>query len=521
MSFENHSFALFANFPHPVFLLAPDGTILETNHFFVEIFFSQIGEIRGKNIYDLTATVLNAHEFAAKRKANVDSVFSSGKHLIFDDASPEEGRVFRSSIYPVKSTDGVVTCVLIIVHDVTEQVETERRARHTDHIYKALLDAIPAAVFILDDEFLLISSNHYAFNLFGDRKGEIKNNNFFNLVFREDRGRLKKILTDIMESGHEEAKEVRMHTLDDRNNFNWFNIHAQKTIIDNRNYLVLACFDIQHIKISQSHLFEYKKWLIKAIKAGNAGVWVWNMATNDGTWSDTIWELFGIEKKPGNKLTIELWLSAIHPDDREMIVESVNRAISLKADMSIEYRVLRPDGSCRWILDVGKPFCDKYGELKSYSGTTIDITDYKTLDNEKNLIREQIDLLLEQLNVGWFHMNLKTNSTIRTFEHARIFGYDSIDSDWSFEKFLEHVVDEERERVRDTLFSSISGKNDFLIDCHIRKTTGEKRRIHAAVSLIRDEHEKPTYLVGIVQDITDLYPGVQVESRAKIHDETR
>jgi PAS domain S-box-containing protein len=517
MSFENYAFSLFMHFPHPVFLITPDGTILEANQFFVNRFSLNDVEIRGKNVFELISSAFHDPELAAKRKAMADSVVSTGQHLIFCDEHVD-GMIYRNSVYPVKSPDGTVTCLLIIVHDVTEQVEAERQARHTEHIFKALFDAVPGSVFILDDECLMISCNRYAFDFFGDWKGKIRNNNFCNLVFSEDRPLLKKLLTDLIENGHEQAEELRMHTHEDRNSFNWFSIHARKAVIDNRNYLVLVCLDIHQIKTTELRLFEYKKWLIKAMEAGNAGVWDWNIASNTGMWSNKLWELFGIEKLPELYPTFELWESAIHPDDREIIAESVKRAISLLADLSIEYRVLRPDGSCRWLFESAKPVYDKHGEVKRYCGIVIDITDQKKFETEISLVREHFDVLLEKLHIGWFHTNLRDNSTIRTIEHARIFGYDSLDADWSFDRFLEHIVDEERERVRDTVVKSISNNKDFTIDFHIRKASGEIRKLWSSGSFICDDHGKPTHIVGVVQDTTDRQVGVLVEAGTKNRD---
>jgi PAS domain S-box-containing protein len=315
---------------------------------------------------------------------------------------------------------------------------------------------------------------------------------------------MKKILTDIIESGHETADEVRMLTQDDRNNFNWFNIHAQKTLIDNSIYIVLVCLDIHHIKISESRLSTYKKWLIKAMDAGNAGVWDWNIVTNAGMWSSNLWDIFGIEKRPGVYPTSELWLSAIHPDDRERIVDSLKRALSLQKDLSAEYRVLRPDGSCRWILESARPVFDKKGEVKRYCGIAIDITEQKKFENEITLIRKNIDALLQKFHIGWFHLNLNDHSVTRTIEHARIFGYDNLDAEWSFEKFLEHVVDEDRERVKKILAEMLLNHKDFTTEYHIRKANGNKRKILSSGSFVYDDLGKPSHLVGILQDITDM-----------------
>ncbi len=295
-----------------------------------------------------------------------------------------------------------------------------------------------------------------------------------------------------------------MHTHQDHKNFNWFNITAQKTVIENCNYLVLVCIDVTEIKSSQSQLSDEKKWLITAMESGKTSVWDWNVETNAALWSNSFWELFGIEKLPGRTPSYELWENAIHPDDREMIMESMKQAIAQRAEINVQYRILHPDGSCRWVMDVARPILDKYGEIKRFCGISMDITDQKKFEDEVVLIRENLDDLLEKFSIGWFQTNLNDNSTTRTIEHARIFGYDNLDMNWSLEKFLGHVVDEEREKVRNIIFGSVEKKKDFLVNCKIRKTTGDIRRIMVSASLILDDHGNPTHIVGIVQDVTDL-----------------
>jgi PAS domain S-box-containing protein len=502
MSLENNEFTLFLDFPHPVFLMTPDGTILEANHFYANRFNCTIDEIRGKNIFEQIVEGFHDPEIAARRKARTDTVVATGQFTVFDDEQLD-GAIIRSAVYPVKSPEGTVTRLLVMARDVTKEIAAKKKAYHTDLVYKALLDAVPGSVFILDNEFLLISGNHFAFNLFGDRRGQINNNDFFNLVFSDDQPRMKKLLTDLMESGSVKADQVRMHTREDRKNFNWFNIHIRKAFIENRIYLVVVCVDISKLKNSESHLIEYKKWLTRAMEAGSAGVWDWNIKTDAGMWSNSMWKMFGLEKLPGQYPDFKLWASTIHPDDRDMVLESITKAIAIRADMQLEYRILHPDGSCHWLLEAAKPVYGKDGEVSKYCGISIDITNHKQFDAENLLIQEHLDYVLEKFHIGWFHINLKDHSSTRTIEHARIFGYDSLDMEWSFEKFIEHIVDEDRERVRNLVLTSIANKKDFLVESRIRNTNGDIRNIWATVSIIYDDHKQPAHLVGIVQDITD------------------
>lgn len=155
------------------------------------------------------------------------------------------------------------------------------------------------------------------------------------------------------------------------------------------------------------------------------------------------------------------------------------------------------------MLVIGKPVFRIEGEVHRYCGIVIDITDQKELEEDIALTRELVYAALEKFNIGWFHVNLKDFSAMRTLEHAKIFGYDSLDPNWSFDSFIEHVVDEDRERVRKNVMESIRNHKDYVLQCHIMKTNGEKRRIWVSGSFQYDDKGNATHILGMVQDITD------------------
>ena len=497
---DQQEFALFRAHPEPAFIIDPQGTIIDANEAFAIRFFSGFMELRGRNVYDLLR-LIGRPDLAAQRMQKTDEVLSSGRPLIFDDEM--DGKTWRSSVYPVKSPDGNIGRLLVIVQDVTEQITAEQKARHTDQVFRALLDAIPGSVFVLDEACNLLACNAYAFELFGNRDRMMRENNFFNLVCTDDRSRITDTVTGLFESGFEATEEARMHTHNDYGHAAWFSIHARKAIIDHHAYLVLICIDIEQHKLAESQLIEYKKWLIMALESANTGVWDWNMKTDDALWSNRMWDIYGLERLPGQFPSFNLWVSAIHPDDKEMVTSSMRNASRVLAFLNIEFRVVHPDGSTHWIMVNGRPVFNKSGTASRYCGTAVDITDQKQLEQEINITRGHLDLALEKCHIGWFHLDLKDYSALRTLEHARIFGYDTIDSEWSFELFLSHVAEEDRERTRKLVFESISLGRDFTTECRIVTSSGESRMIWASAAIQFDNQGKASHITGIVQDVTD------------------
>lgn len=84
------------------------------------------------------------------------------------------------------------------------------------------------------------------------------------------------------------------------------------------------------------------------------------------------------------------WLEAIHPDDRERVHEIWRQAVSLEQPFESEYRLLRSDGTVRWILDRGFPVRDSAGKMYRMAGIAEDFTDRKRSDET---LRRQANLL--------------------------------------------------------------------------------------------------------------------------------
>lgn len=75
------------------------------------------------------------------------------------------------------------------------------------------------------------------------------------------------------------------------------------------------------------------------------------------------------------------WMEAVHVEDRGRILEAslTKQAI---AEYDEEYRVVRPDGSIRWIRDRAFPVCNEAGEVYRIAGIAEDITGRKSLEQE-------------------------------------------------------------------------------------------------------------------------------------------
>jgi PAS domain S-box-containing protein len=115
-----------------------------------------------------------------------------------------------------------------------------------------------------------------------------------------------------------------------------------------------------------------------ALDAGDMGSWLWDPRTGSMTWSAELERLCGLE--PGTfPATFRAFVDIVHPDDREATLQAMAEA-EARGDLVAEYRVVRPDGSVRWVEGRGRPLPE--GPPSRWIGVTIDVTQRKHADDE-------------------------------------------------------------------------------------------------------------------------------------------
>jgi len=125
-------------------------------------------------------------------------------------------------------------------------------------------------------------------------------------------------------------------------------------------------------------------------KATNDAIWDWDVNTNTLYWGEGIYTLFGF--KPGYvDNSTNFWESCIHPDDRDRVVNGLNKFIadSTSKIWEDEYRFIKPSGEYALVFDRGFLIYDHSGKIARMVGSMQDVTDKKEL--ERKLLKQQVD----------------------------------------------------------------------------------------------------------------------------------
>jgi diguanylate cyclase (GGDEF)-like protein/PAS domain S-box-containing protein len=108
-------------------------------------------------------------------------------------------------------------------------------------------------------------------------------------------------------------------------------------------------------------------------KFSKAGSWEWDIKSGDLYWSRMISKMFG-GQEGALSTSDENFILATHPDDRQLVLDAINSCIEDDKDYNVEYRVVWPDGTIRWLSDQGNVVRNKQGEAERMLGIVLDIT---------------------------------------------------------------------------------------------------------------------------------------------------
>lgn len=111
-------------------------------------------------------------------------------------------------------------------------------------------------------------------------------------------------------------------------------------------------------------------------RLASLGSWEWDIRADRVTWSDELYRIYGL--RPGEfAATYEAFLERIHPEDRELVDRTVQEAYATRRAYAFDHRLVRPDGSVRWLHGRGNVVVDEHGEPVRLYGVAIDITERK------------------------------------------------------------------------------------------------------------------------------------------------
>ena len=149
---------------------------------------------------------------------------------------------------------------------------------------------------------------------------------------------------------------------------------------------------VRRIESSESALRASEQRYALAMEGANEGHWDWSMTGGPSFLSPKMMELYG-KSVDTPVTTFQAWLAQleVHPDERSRWIAALDAHVAGRTDhYEFEYRVRHPDGQWRWLHARGRCVRDAAGRPQRFVGSSIDITERKNAEAERERLERQL-----------------------------------------------------------------------------------------------------------------------------------
>jgi PAS domain S-box-containing protein len=265
------------------------------------------------------------------------------------------------------------------------------------------------------------------------------------------------------------------------------------------------------LEIAIAQTANYTERLTLALDAAQMGTWDFDMVTKQILWNPLHEVIFGYPPSTPNRNYFD-WERRVHPEDLEWVHQATHAARDTHQVLTLQYRIIWPDGSLHWIDAKGRFFYDASDRPIRMIGVVRDITDRKQYEEALHRTQAQFRATFEQAAVGIAHVALDGSWLRVNQKLCEILGYST-------------------EELQNLTFQDITHPDDLEADLaymqqllvgKIQTYSMEKRYFHKSgeviwseltVSLVcagaRDEQDlaqnigTPQYFISVVEEIND------------------
>jgi len=154
----------------------------------------------------------------------------------------------------------------------------------------------------------------------------------------------------------------------------------------------------RQLQASETELRETQERMELAANAAELGMWMWDIVRDEVWITDKGRALFGFA--PLEKIDFNRFRSRLHPEDRESVLQAVEKSLRTGAEYESEYRAVLPDGQVRWIAGRGQVEFNGDGQPVRMRGVAVDITKRKQAEEQTAHHRNEIAHLSRVTTLG-------------------------------------------------------------------------------------------------------------------------
>jgi PAS domain S-box-containing protein len=282
-----------------------------------------------------------------------------------------------SAIY---DDDGKPKLLMAVVKDMTKIKRSEEELKKNHNLLQAIIEGTNDVAFVIDLQGRYIMMNSVGTNYLNIPLKEVIGKTNSELFPPETAHKITENNQTVITSG--KTMEFVEPLIINGNVFTFFSRKAPYRDSKGKIIGVVGITrDITESKKMEEKLRKSEENLNHAQKITHIGSWEWDVVKNETICSDEHYRIHGLEPQQ-YPLVYEKFLELVHADDREFVIKSITGALYEGKTYSIDFRIVRPDGSERIVHSEAEVKFDETGKPLRMIGTEQDITERKQAEDE-------------------------------------------------------------------------------------------------------------------------------------------
>ncbi len=258
---------------------------------------------------------------------------------------------------------------------------------------------------------------------------------------------------------------------------------------------------LQELKAINSRLLEQEAHLRAAKRLLGLGIWQLDMSTGALTWSDNVYEIYGVPKEAFAN-DFDAYVALLHPDDRSAMLAGYQAFIeSGDSIFTFEHRVLAADGRTVFVRGAGEFSESPRGRV--LGGVVQDVTGLVEADRRLAEATRLLRLAGNVAHLGGWRVTLDPLKITWTSETAAIHGEPEGFSP-TLEQAIAFYTPECREQISLAFELCAQQGEPFDEVLQLNATDGRSPWVRAIGEAVRNEHGQIVAVQGAFQDVTEL-----------------
>lgn len=282
-----------------------------------------------------------------------------------------------------------------------------------------------------------------------------------------------------------------------------------------KDSVIWVARDITERKQAEEKLRQSEHQLAEAQHLARIGSWNWDLQNNTLTWSEEHYHIFGVDPQKFNLAYEPMVAEFVHPDDRDLVKETVENALKTQESFGFDYRIIRRDGSERIVHCRGNFVSDNQEKPTRMYGTVQDVTERRQADEEQERLTTQLESQRQRINnivssvpgivwEAWGGPDTAMPRTDFVSDYVKtLLGY-SVEEWLSTPNFwLSIVHPDDRELAAQTAAAYFSKGEKGTMQFRWVSKSGQAVWVESNFAVIKDDEDRPVGLRGVTIDITE------------------